>query len=134
MEEVGSGGCCSGAAAVRGGLDEDGAGGGCGVPCPSGGDVIDRVGNGLAGVDCKLRDGLAVEVGRDAEVEVGLGAGNGGAEARSGGRRLGWGSRRSRACHDPQRSLSFAGTSAQYPLSYHKFPKGKFRKPKIMDF
>jgi len=61
-------------------LDDDGSCGGGGEACGVGDDVVDGVGCGLGGVDMDRVCLNAVDVGRDAEVEVGWRAGDGRAE------------------------------------------------------
>jgi len=61
-------------------LDYDGASGGCGETVLVGHHVVDGVGGDLAGVDDDLAFERAVEERGDAEVEVLLWAGDGGAE------------------------------------------------------
>jgi len=53
-------------------LNNDGAGGGGREAGAVGDDVVDGVGGGLGGVDLHRIHWRAVDVGRDAEVEVGL--------------------------------------------------------------
>jgi hypothetical protein len=52
---------------------------------PAGHDVVDGVGCGLGGVERDSADKRAIQVSRDAEVEVGFRAGDGGAEVGVGG-------------------------------------------------
>jgi len=61
-------------------LDEDGAGGGCGHAGAVGGHVVDGVGGHAARVEDDVGHEGAVEERLDAEVEVGLRAGDGGTE------------------------------------------------------
>jgi hypothetical protein len=65
---------------LRRGLDADGAGGGGGHACVVGGDVVDGVRGCGARVEQNGGYERAVEEGFDAEVEVGLGTGDRGAE------------------------------------------------------
>ena len=61
-------------------MDDDSSGAGRGEAGLVGGDVVDGVGGHAARVDDDVGHECAVEEGLDAEVEVGLWAGDGGAE------------------------------------------------------
>ena len=78
------GGCACGLVVV-GGLDDEGSCARAREACAVGDDVLNGVGGGLGGVDFHRTHLRAVDVCRDAEVEVGLRAGDGCAEVVVGG-------------------------------------------------